>query len=284
MTARFTRNEGLFGEQGQHLLRATHVAIVGLGGLGTPVVQQLALLGVGALALVDDELLEETNLNRYIGVGPADVGKRKVDLGERLAKSIDPEIGVSIAFKPLQSVEAFDLVKKAHWVFGCVDNEGARLVLTELCAAYDRPYIDLATDVVPGTPPTYGGRVCVARGGNGCPVCLDVLDLKEAREDLESPEARRDRETIYGVRRELLGRSGPAIVSVNGVIASLAVTEFLVAVTGLRDPQRLLVYDGNRGGVRPNKDEPAPGCYYCKGIRGRMEDTGVERYLKPSRR
>lgn len=279
MTARFDRNEGLFGATGQRRIRATRVTVVGVGGLGTPVVQQLSLLGVGALGLIDDQTVDESNGNRYIGVGPSDLGVRKVDLGERLAKSIDPSIIVDKVFGSLLTPDAFAEVKRADWVFGCLDNEGARLVLTEICAAYDRTYIDLASDVIPGAPPEYGGRICVSVNGDSCPVCLGVLDQNEAREDLENPHTREAREAIYGVRRELLGRSGPSVVSVNGVVASLAVTEFMVAVTGLRAPRRLLTYYGHRGDVTISKDRPMDDCYYCRGIRGTGADAAVERYL-----
>jgi molybdopterin/thiamine biosynthesis adenylyltransferase len=136
-------------EVGQARLRKARVAVVGVGGLGTHVVQQLALLGVGVLLLIDDEVLSDTNLNRYVGVGPGDIGQPKVKLGERLARSIDPSIEVVPIHAGLLTKVAFDAVKGADFVFGTVDNEGSRLVLTELCAAYARPYIDAASDVIP---------------------------------------------------------------------------------------------------------------------------------------
>ena len=61
-----------FGRDGQEKIAKTHVAIVGIGGLGTHVVQQLALLGIGQLTLVDNEEIDATNLNRYIGVRHSD--------------------------------------------------------------------------------------------------------------------------------------------------------------------------------------------------------------------
>jgi hypothetical protein len=173
---------------------------------------------------------------------------------------------------------AFDAVKGADYTFGGLDNEGGRLVLTELCAAYARPYIDVATEVDPGRPLTYGGQVCAAWDGDGCLVCLRLLDLKEAREDLDTPEGRADREAIYGIYRDV-GGSGPAVVSLNGVAASLAVTEFMVAITGLRPPRRVLNYRAHLGIVSANTDSPAADCYYCKGIRGRPEAANVARYL-----
>ena len=65
---RFDRNILFFGKEGQKRLSNASVAVVGVGGLGTHVVQQLALLGVGGLVLIDSEELDDTNRNRYVGV------------------------------------------------------------------------------------------------------------------------------------------------------------------------------------------------------------------------
>src|SRR5688572_12399233 len=96
MKERFDRNERFFGKEGQAKIRASGVAITGVGGLGTHVAQQLALLGVGRLVLIDSEELDASNLNRYIGARYDDPipGSPKVEIGERLIKSIDPNIEV----------------------------------------------------------------------------------------------------------------------------------------------------------------------------------------------
>ena len=279
MTDRFDRNIRFFGEAGQARLRDTQVAVIGVGGLGTHVVQQLALLGIGSLTVVDDQNLDESNLNRYVGACHTSVGRAKVDLAEELVRCIDPAIEVRKVPKALLTAEAFESVKTADYIFGCLDNEGGRLVLTEVCSAFDRPYIDVASDIDPGPPQTYGGQVCVAWNGDGCLVCLDCLDLEEARQDLEDPAARADREATYGVSHDALNRRGPSVVSLNGVAASLAVTEFMVGVTGIRAPKRLLTYRAQLGIVTVDNDPPRPDCYYCKGIRARPEAASVDRYL-----
>ena len=66
MTNRYDRSIRFFGHEGQERLATASVVVVGVGGLGTHVVQQLALLGVGKLTMVDDEELEESNRNRYV--------------------------------------------------------------------------------------------------------------------------------------------------------------------------------------------------------------------------
>ena len=101
---RFNRNILLFGEEGQTKICASGVAVVGVGGLGTHMVQQLALLGVGRLALIDHEL-DTTNLNRYVGVRYNDPvpGTLKVDIAHRMAQEINPAMTVKRIPHPLRS-------------------------------------------------------------------------------------------------------------------------------------------------------------------------------------
>ncbi len=278
---RFDRNIRFFGKEGQSRLKNTYVVVVGIGGLGTHVVQQLILLGVGRLTLIDMEELDNTNLNRYVGARNDDPipGTKKVEIGSRMVDEINPVIQACKVPEQLTSEESFNAIIQADYVFGCLDNEGARLILNELCAAYSKPYIDLATDIFLGKPPTYGGRICISWDGQGCIVCYDELDIAEAQEDLENPEARQARKAIYGISHEDLNEAGPSVVSINGIVASFAVTEFMLWVTGIRLPKRLCTYHGSKGIVTVSINEPAPDCYYCKGIRGKGDAADVQRYL-----
>lgn len=281
-TNRYERQLRLFGEEGQRRIRESYVGIVGAGGLGSHLIQQLAFLGVGKLAIIDPDELKETDLNRLIGSRQDDIttGAKKVDIAKRLVYSIDSSIDVTTIPKDLVDEESFSAIKRVSCVFGCVDNDGARLVLNELCAAFEIPYFDIASDIENKTGLVYGGRVFVNIDNSGCLYCCNLISPSQARADLMSPEARRKEETIYGIPKEHLARTGPSVVSINGVIASLAVTEFMVMIVGLRSPKRLLQYHGHRGIVNLNVDEPYPDCYYCKYVRGRRENAEVDRYWK----
>jgi len=152
-------------------------------------------------------------------------------------------------------------------------------VLNELCSAYKRPYIDVATEIPPDDVRRFGGRVCIADGGKSCLYCLGVLDLEEARRQLGGPELERDHRRIYGVDAAALPGGGPAVVSINGVLASLAATEFLVWATGAREPHRLLSYRGAQGKVTVSVDPPSLDCIHCRGVFGQGAIANVERYL-----
>ena len=277
---RYDRNIRLFGEEGQRRLRKTKTTVVGVGGLGSPLAQQLALLGVKQITLIDDEELDDTNRNRFIGARHDDPvpGSKKVTLAARMVSEINPAVAAIPLETILTSPEAFEAVRNSDWVFGCFDEDGPRAILNEVCAAYAKPYIDLASDVPEKR--IYGGRVCVSWDGNSCLHCLGELDPNDVRRYLASEEERQREDAIYGIPQGALGETGPAVAPVNGVIAALAATEFMVAVTGMREPTRLIEYRGHLSKVIVIQNIPKPDCPYCKGVRGKPELAGVERYLE----
>ena len=91
---RHDRQVRAFGEDGQARIAETRVAIAGLGGIGSLVAMQLAHLGVRHLVLVDDDLAEETNLNRLAGAGASDTGRAKVAVAAEYARKANPEARV----------------------------------------------------------------------------------------------------------------------------------------------------------------------------------------------
>jgi molybdopterin-synthase adenylyltransferase len=277
------RTEQFITKEGQSRLRKFKVAVIGVGGIGSHVAQQLAFLRIGHLSFVDAQELKHTNRNRYVGSRHDDPipGTRKIDIAARIVESVDKSIVITKTFDSLVSDDAFREIKSSDYVFGCLDSEGARLVLTEICSAYEKPYIDLSSDTESLDGLRYGGQVCSAWDGDGCLVCLNLLDCDEAGQELGGPQAQRNREAIYGVRPDRVDAGGPAVVSINGVIASLGVSEFLVAAAGLRKPSRVLTYRGHMGGhVSIATDPPRANCYYCKALRGTGDGADVERYIR----
>jgi molybdopterin/thiamine biosynthesis adenylyltransferase len=276
------RNERFFGAEGQRLIAQELVAVVGCGGLGEHLIPQLVCLGVDGIIGIDDEDLSETNRNRYVLARNDDPvpGMHKVDIAERASNAIDPAVRFIPVKASLRSHEALSSLIKATTIFGCVDNEGSRLVLMEFALANCIPYFDLATDIPAGDALDFGGRVVLMDEQPGCLVCMDVLDMSEARRDLEGLAAREDRERIYGVDKANLDQAGPSVVSLNGVVASLAVTEFIMRVTGLRQAHRQLSYRGRAGIVTKSlPTNAACDCYYCSVVKGAGEKADMKRYL-----
>jgi molybdopterin-synthase adenylyltransferase len=266
---RYSRNEALFGPEGQEKIAATKVTIVGVGGLGSHIAQQLAYLGVETQTQVDYDIVTSSSLNRLVGAVETDVAAKtkKVRVAKRVIEAINPAATVEPVDAKIDTAEAEAAVVAADVVFGCLDRDLPRLKLTEFCSRYGKPLFDLATDTGgKGDDLWYGGRVVFANGA-GCLVCRHLLDQQEMTRDGMSPEQRDAHDRIYGVERGRLVETGPMVVSVNGVVASLAVTEFMVLVTTMREPVPHLIYRGHAGTVGRNNDPPEPGCYFCSGIR-----------------
>src|SRR5579859_7651571 len=134
MENRFSRQILAFGADGQRAIEEHRLAIVGLGGIGSQVTQALAYLGGHSFLLIDDERAEETNLNRLIGATPEDVtAKRlKTEIAERMIRAINPSAEIQSVHRNLRSHQAIDDLTTSSVIFGCVDNDAARLILMEL--------------------------------------------------------------------------------------------------------------------------------------------------------
>lgn len=265
---RYSRNEGLFGVEGQRAIAATPIAIVGLGGLGSHVAQQLAYLGTRSFGLVDHDHVTDSSMNRLVTADDVDIAAAtpKVEAARRRILAVNPDAAVRTLSADLDDPQAYDLLARAAVVFGCVDNDLARLKLTRQCSTLAVPLFDLATDVDPTTIPiTFGGRI-VCCTGNGCLVCLGVLDLDALAKASLTAEQAAGHDRIYGVDRAALDGTGPMVVSINGTVASLAITEFIAYTTGLRPLERHLSYYGHLSQIRRSGDQPAEDCYYCHGL------------------
>lgn len=282
---RFDRQIRAFGEEGQQKLEKQRVGIVGLGGIGSQVSQALAHLGIRDFVLVDPDRVEWSNLNRLVGATPADAeeSRSKVEVAGRLIRSVNPNACVTSHALDLRTAEALVQLKDRDVVFGAVDNDGARLVLTELTAAYRIVYIDSATDFPPDETGAihFGGRVVVARPGHLCLLCAHEIDSEVAKIELEPPETRVVREEHgYGLGPAV---PSPAVISLNAVVANAAVTEFICLVTGLREPFEGLHYLGDEAKLKPrsySRDDSA--CYTCNRVAGIGDAAGIlERYLTP---
>lgn len=259
---RYSRNEALFGPEGQARIGGTSVMIVGLGGLGSAVAQQLAYLGVQRFRLIDADIVSLSNLNRLIGAHQADADlASKVAVAERMIRAIQPTADVTAtqaAFGPATASLA-----GVEVIIGCVDRDQARLRLVEACGRARTPYLDLASDTGGvGASAWFGGRV-VLNDGSACLSCLGLLNQDQmARDSMTADQAAVVRDQ-YGLEETAFEETGPAIVSVNTTVASIAVTEFMKLVTGFGVPARQLTYRGDLQTLRCSIDPPAPGCWYC---------------------
>jgi hypothetical protein len=139
---------------------------------------------------------------------------------------------------------AHSAIKSADVLIGCVDNDMARLRLTALASDAQLPYFDLATEVVDSGG--YGGRVIATLFPEHCAYCLGELDPEELALASLGAAQLSAHDRAYGIQTNP-GEPGAAVVSINGVVASLGVTELMVHLTGLRRRASVLRYRGDLG-------------------------------------
>jgi molybdopterin-synthase adenylyltransferase len=275
---KYERQIRAFGEEVQDRLRDSLVCIVGLGGIGSQIAQALAYLGVESFILIDEDIVEGSNLNRLIGATAGDIGRKKVNVTADLILHTNTRATCKQIAKNLRSREALAEAQKASAVFGCVDNDGARLVLMELCCAYKLPYLDSATEffLEVGRVSNFGGRVVVSRPGDFCLSCAGEIDMEMAKAQLEPEKTRKVREEHgYGFGPDV---PSPAVVSLNGIIANIAVTEFLMMTSVIREPFRKSTYKGMRGVVQVSRDIRREGCFNCEYLVGQRDSANIFRY------
>src|ERR1700761_5435157 len=110
------------GARGQALLAKSRVLIVGLGGLGSPVMQYLAGAGVGFLSLIDADVLDPSNLHRQPIYALADVGRPKTDLARDAILAINPTVRVETHAMRFDAGNALALIANHDVVVDCSDN------------------------------------------------------------------------------------------------------------------------------------------------------------------
>jgi molybdopterin/thiamine biosynthesis adenylyltransferase len=282
---RFDRQIAIFGVEGQAKIQSAKVVLVGYGGLGTFVLPQLCLLGVKNISVIEHETYSATNRNRYLGFSHQDfdlktgLGVEKVTVAERVAKSIDPEIIIKLIKDKLESIDAFEAIIAADFVIGCLDSDGARSILNELSIAYGITYIDLASEIFEDG--TFGGRIAIVKDGNGCLHCMgNGLDQTEIRRYLATEEQLQNEANVYGVdKKNLLSGSGPSVVDLNGIIASMGVQEFKLLVTDPKISTRYLNYRGHLKAISKVSAVNSETCYSCN-LFNVKEKSNVKRYIK----
>ena len=119
------------GLQGQAKLSLARVLIVGLGGLGSPVMQYLAAAGVGFLGLIDADVLDASNLHRQPIYALADVGKQKPDLARAAIAAINPAVQVETHAANFDADNALELVRRHDIVVDCSDNFRTKYLIND---------------------------------------------------------------------------------------------------------------------------------------------------------
>ena len=272
LSAAFDRSVRAFGAAVQQTLSEISVGIVGCGGTGSVVSEQLVRLGVRHLMLIDPDQLTESNLTRVYGSRAVDVGRYKVDvLSEHLAR-IAPDLLCSTVQAMVTMQGTARRLLDCDVVFGCTDDNAGRLVLSRLASFLLTPIIDCGVLLSSSSDDHLTGidaRVTVLAPGYACLVCRGRIDLSRAAAELLTPFERLLRqEEGYA---PALGRIEPAVVSYTTFAGAAAINELLERLVGYGPtprPSEVLLRCHDRE-ISTNVMPPLDG-HYCHPITGKL--------------
>jgi molybdopterin/thiamine biosynthesis adenylyltransferase len=261
---RFDRNIRAFGAEGQRRLADATVGIVGVGGLGSIVAEQLVRMGVTDVVLVDPDFVEESNLSRLVGVFDHHIGKPKVTaIREHLWKSGSANVDVEIHQQRVQDIPA--VLDRCDVVVGCVDSITARSFCNEYAVKHLTYYVDAGVriDVTDEQAVTMTGYVhLVAPGSNACFDCLGRHNQDAARIEQLSP-AEREVERERGYINDEQLEPEPAVIHLNGSCASKAVSVVVDLITGRSVPPDLIRYEDTENEIAELTTDPSSTCPTC---------------------
>lgn len=224
-TARHAVLTGI-GEEGQRRLNAAHVAVVGAGGLGSPVLLALAAAGIGTITVIDDDVVELTNLQRQLAHRVDDIGTTKTESAARAITALAPQTTVHQLAERLAAANAERLFAGADIVVDTSDSFATR---RDVAAATEA----LGVPLVWGAVQEWHAQATVfwSRPTEGDPVLL--TDLFPLDTEGEPPSCAQ------------VGVLGALCVQVGGMLAG----EVIKLVTGAGDPLlgRLAVIDALTG-------------------------------------
>lgn len=229
---------------GQQRLLESHVLIIGLGGLGSPVAMYLAAAGIGQLTLVDDDTVDLSNLQRQIAHTNADIGRAKVESAAETLRALNPEINVSTLKQRLSGDELNHTVQHANVVVDASDNFATRFAINQAC-------VDTHTPLVSGAAIRLEGQVSV------------FPNAKNDNEDTLSPCYRCLYEDIP--EAETTCSDTGVLSPVVGIIGSIQATETIKLLTGLGTSLagRLLTLDASTMEFREMRLRRDPACPVC---------------------
>ena len=231
----YDRQVRAFGPDLQRLLKRLRVGVVGAGGTGSSVVEQLLRLGVGHMLVADPQSLVASNVTRVYGSRLTDAGTPKAFLADRLGS----EIGLGTEFRTLTRSITFESVLKefrnCDLIFGCTDDQWGRSLLNRLSTYYIIPVFDMAAkiDSIEGVIRSVQGRVTTLMPGATCLFCRGRIQADRIRAEvldaLNPDEAEQLRREGYAPE---LADSDPAVITFTTSVAATAINQMLHKLTG----------------------------------------------------
>jgi molybdopterin-synthase adenylyltransferase len=242
-SGRFDRQVRAFGHEFQRRLQQIRVGLVGVGGLGSILVEELARLGVHDWVLVDPDKVEVSNLNRLLGATLRDAEEEvaKVAVALRTIRQSEPRAKVKTFRTSVFTPRALGALKSCDLLVAATDNDASRLVVNALACQYLIPLVHLGVNLAPkpdGGFEDISGEVAIPSLGEWCLLCGGMVSTERAGWDMARPEER----ALLTARGYLEGTPAPAVYYLNSLVASLAAAEIHCLVWPYRPLHRYVVF------------------------------------------
>lgn len=263
----FDRQARAFGAKLQPLLKSLHIGVVGHGGTGSAVLEQLVRLGFGTITVIDPQRLERSNVSRVYGSSINDHGRPKTDIALTSAR----HIGLGTSVVPIEGDVTFKsvakLLRNCDAIFGCTDDEWGRSVLNNVALFYGIPVFDMGIqiDSSEGAIRAIEGRVTTLLPGTACLYCRKrITSQAVAHETIRALDPERAEALVKEGYIAGVAEPAPAVITFTTGIAAAAVSELLNRLIGFMDPDRdasevLYFFDQTR--IRMNSTPPDDACF-----------------------
>ncbi len=241
------------GLSGQERLRASRALVIGAGGLGSPALQYLAAAGVGRIGIVDDDVVDETNLQRQTIFSESDIGREKAAAAAARMQAINPLINVDAIALRFDPSNARELVRLYDVVLDCTDRFPSRYLINDAC------FLEKRADIY-GSIFRFDGQVSVFRAPSGpCYRCL-----------YPEPPPQESRPTCA---------EGGVLGALAGIVGTWQANEALKLLLGIGDvlAGRLLLIDTLSARTREVRFDRDPQCRLC-GERTTISRIESDRY------
>tara|TARA_R110002051_G_scaffold299173_1_gene366287 strand:+ start:4443 stop:5837 length:1395 start_codon:yes stop_codon:yes gene_type:complete len=243
------RNRQTLGKGTQLLLKNMAIGIVGCSGTGSPVIEQLARLGVGKLVLIDPDIIEDKNLNRIINSKKEDADNKEFKVA--IAKNAIDQMGFSTevithSTNLYDDISVIQDLSSCDVLFGCMDSIDGRHLLNCISSFYLIPYFDIGVKIISdkkGGIDQICGSIHYILPGESSLLTRGVYTSEELRSAnmLRTDPSEYEKQKKSGYITDI-NVEAPAVISINMLAASLAVNEFLSRIHNIKT-EELSEYD-----------------------------------------
>ena len=229
------------GGAGQSKLLASHALLIGAGGIGCPAIQYLAAAGVGAISVVDDDVVSLSNLQRQVLYGAAQIGEAKVDAAAAAVAHLNPDVQFHAIEQRIDRDTSSEILTNIDVVIDGSDNFATRLIVNDLCLTSQVPLVSAAIGQFHGQIGTFTGW----HSDRPCYRCF----VGDAHDPDDCDDC-----TTQGVLGAMCGLMG-----------SFAAMEAIRLLTGFGEDAagKLHIFDGMKPSMRTITLSKDPACSSC---------------------